>query len=148
MPIKLLLRKKLFTRRSLSGFTLIEILLVVLIIGILAGLVIPNMVGRGEEARREGAMADIHGGIGAALDLYELDTGTYPARLEDLITDPGSVKNWRGPYVKRRLPKDPWGNEYSYKYPGINNTASYDLSSRGSDGQEGTADDISNWDTD
>jgi len=130
-----------------SGFTLIEILLVVIIIGILAGLVVPNIVGRGEEARRQAAVADINGGIAAALDLFELDNGTYPEKLDNLVRDPGTVKNWRGPYVKKGIPKDPWGNSYLYKFPGVQNTASYDLSSGGSDGQDGTADDITNWST-
>lgn len=132
-------------KRSRSGFTLIEILLVVIIIGILAGLVVPNIVGRGEEARKQAAQADIHGGLSAALDLYELDNGKYPEKLEDLIKDPGNAKNWRGPYVKKGLPKDPWGVEYIYVYPGTNNQNSYDLSSAGPDGTPGTEDDIVNW---
>jgi general secretion pathway protein G len=131
--------------RNTRGFTLIEILLVVIIIGILAGLVVPNLVGRGEEARRQAATTDINGGLAAAIDLFELDNGTYPQSLEDLVRDPGTVKNWRGPYVKKGMPKDPWGNGYVYKQPGVNNASSYDLSSAGSDGQEGTTDDITNW---
>jgi general secretion pathway protein G len=133
--------------RTDSGFTLIEILLVVVIIGILAGLVVPNLVGRGEEARIKAAEADIYGGLSAALDLYELDTGSYPEKLEDLVVEPGSSKNWRGPYIKKGLPQDPWGNRYLYKKPGQNNSSSYDLSSAGPDGQENTADDITNWDS-
>jgi general secretion pathway protein G len=130
---------------SCAGFTLIEILLVVIIIGILAGLVVPNLVGRGEETRIKGAEADINGGISAALDLYELDTGSYPEKIDDLVIDPGSTKGWRGPYVKKGLPKDPWGNPYTYKKPGSNNASSYDLSSAGPDGQHGTEDDVTNW---
>jgi len=130
-----------------SGFTLIEILLVVIIIGILAGLVVPNLVGRGEETRIKGAEADINGGLSAALDLYELDTGAFPEKIEDLVVDPGTGKKWRGPYVKKGIPKDPWGNPYMYKKPGQNNTRSYDLSSSGPDEQEGSEDDITNWDT-
>ena len=134
--------KRLCNRK---GFTLIEILLVVIIIGILAGLVVPNLVGRGEEARSQAARADINGGLAAALDLYELDNGTFPDKLDDLISSSGSAKNWRGPYVKKGLPKDPWGNPYSYKKPGTQNTTSYDLFSTGADGQEGTSDDVTNW---
>lgn len=130
-----------------SGFTLIEILLVVVIIGILAGLVVPNLVGRGEEARIKAAEADIYGGLSAALDLYELDTGSYPDKLEDLVIDPGSASSWRGPYIKKGVPKDPWGNPYQYKRPGQNNASSYDLSSSGPDQQANTKDDITNWDT-
>ena len=130
---------------SKKGFTLIEILLVVIIIGVLAGLVVPNLVGRGEEARRKAALADIQGGLAATLDLYELDNGTYPEKIEDLVTDPGTARNWRGPYSKKGLPKDPWGSAYVYRFPGTNNAFSYDLSSAGADGQAGTADDITNW---
>ncbi len=130
-----------------AGFTLIEILLVVIIIGILAGLVVPNIVGRGEEARRQAAVADINGGLAAALDLYELDNGKYPEKIEDLVQDPGTVKNWRGPYVKKGIPKDPWANPYLYKFPGVHNSSTYDLSSSGPDGQEGTSDDVTNWNT-
>ena len=133
--------------RKNSGFTLVEILLVVVIIGILAGLVVPNLVGRGEETRIKAAEADINGGLSAALDLYELDNGSYPDKLEDLITDPGSASGWRGPYIKKGLPKDPWGNPYIYKKPGQNNTSGYDLSSAGKHGQENTKDDVTNWNT-
>ena len=133
--------------RSLTGFTLIEILLVVIIIGILAGLVVPNLVGRGEEARRQAASADINGGLAAAIDLFELDNGKYPDALEDLVRDPGTAKNWRGPYVKKGIPQDPWGSHYVYMFPGTHNASSYDLSSAGPDGQEGTTDDITNWET-
>jgi len=105
-----------------SGFTLIEILLVVVIIGILAGLVVPNIMGRSEEARRQAATADVHGGLSAAIDLYELDNGTFPDEIEDLLSDPGSARNWRGPYLKKGLPKDPWGNPYEYKKPGAHNS--------------------------
>jgi len=128
-----------------KAFTLVEILLVVIIIGILAGLVVPNLVGRGDEARRKAALADINGGLSAALDLYELDSGTYPDKLEDLVKDPGSQKNWRGPYIKRVVPNDPWNNPYVYKKPGTHNASMYDLSSNGSDGVENTNDDITNW---
>jgi general secretion pathway protein G len=131
--------------KSDGGFTLVEILLVVVIIGILAGLVVPNLVGRGEETRVKAAEADINGGIAAALDLYELDTGSYPDKLEDLVVDTGSVNGWRGPYIKKGLPKDPWGNPYIYKKPGQNNASGYDLSSAGKDGQENTKDDVTNW---
>ncbi len=133
--------------KSSSGFTLIEILLVVIIVGILAGLVVPNIVGRGEEARVQAARADINGGIAAALDMYELDNGKYPEKLDDLVKDPGSVKNWRGPYVKKGLPKDPWGTAYVYKNPGSQNTTMYDLYSPGPDGADNTEDDVTNWST-
>ena len=131
--------------RSLTGFTLIEILIVVIIIGILASLVVPRLAGRTEEARRQAARSDIEGGIALALDLYEADTGRYPASLDQLVRKPQDVQNWRGPYLKKGLPKDPWGRPYIYHVPGTQNENSYDLLSAGHDGQEGTADDIVNW---
>lgn len=127
------------------GFTLIEILLVVIILGILIGLVAPRYAGRSEEVRRQAARADLEGGIALALDLYELDMGRYPQRLEDLVTKPASAGTWKGPYLKRGLPKDPWGRPYVYRYPGTQNADSYDLASSGQDGQEGNQDDVTNW---
>ncbi|MDD5680589.1 MAG: type II secretion system major pseudopilin GspG [Candidatus Omnitrophica bacterium] len=128
-----------------KGFTLIELMLVVIILGILVAMVVPRLVGRGEQARRQAAEADIRSNIALALDLYELDNGAYPEKLEDLLKDPGESKasNWNGPYLKRK-PVDPWGREYSYKYPGQNNK-DYDLYSYGADGVEGGGDDITNW---
>ena len=129
------------------GFTLIEILLVVIIIGILVSLVAPRLAGRSEEARKQAAKADIEGGIALALDLYEVDNGRYPANLEDLVTKPSDASNWKGPYLKKGLAKDPWGNAYVYRIPGNHNTASYDLYSIGPDKQDGSPDDIVNWKT-
>ncbi len=129
---------------SQRAFTLVEMLLVVTIIGILAALVIPKIVGRSEQARLTAAQADINGGIKTALDAYEVDNGTYPRSLQDLVTQPGDAKNWHGPYLDK-LPTDPWGNPYIYVYPGKHNPNSYDLSSAGPDGKPGTDDDINNW---
>ncbi len=131
--------------RSEKGFTLIEILLVVIIIGILVSLVAPRLAGRSEEARKQAAKADIDGGLALALDLFEVDNGRYPANLEDLVQKPSDAQSWKGPYIKKGLPKDPWGGSYIYKMPGSHNTSSYDLYSQGADKQEGTADDIVNW---
>lgn len=127
------------------GFTLIEILLVVIIIGILVGLVAPKLSGRSEEARIQAARADIEGGLALALDLYEVDNGSFPSGLQDLVTKTQNAENWRGPYLKKGLPKDPWNQEYVYKYPGTHNPSGYDLFSKGPDRQEGSQDDISNW---
>jgi general secretion pathway protein G len=132
--------------RLRRGFTLVEILLVVTIIGILAALVIPKIVGRGEEARIKAAFSDINGGIKTTLGMYEVDTGSYPKSLQDLIQQPGDVQNWHGPYFDPpNLPIDPWNHPYVYVFPGRHNTTSYDLYSMGPDGQDGTADDIGNW---
>jgi general secretion pathway protein G len=128
------------------GFTLTEIMLVVVIIGILAALVIPKIAGSSERARVTAAQADIKGGIKSAIGQYEVDNGFYPKNLQDLIVQPSNAKNWHGPYFDPpTLPVDPWGNRYIYYYPGKHNPTSYDLLSVGPDGREGTDDDIGNW---
>ena len=126
------------------GFTLIEIMLVVIILGILAAMVVPRLTGRSDEARRSVAKTDIESNLALALDLYETDVGAFPASLDDLLKAPSGVTSWKGPYLKKK-PLDPWGKPYAYKYPGTHNTDSYDLSSLGKDGVEGTPDDITNW---
>lgn len=131
--------------KNQNGFTLIEILLVVIIIGILVSLVAPRLAGRSEDARKQAAKADIDGGISLAMDLYEVDNGRYPAALEDLVKKPSDAGNWKGPYLKKGLPKDPWGNAYLFKFPGTHNSEGYDLYSAGPDKQAGGADDIVNW---
>jgi general secretion pathway protein G len=129
-----------------QGFTLVEMLLVVTIIGILAALVIPRIAGTSEDARKKAAYTDIHSGIKTALDHFEIDNGYYPRTLNDLIVAPGDAKQWHGPYFDpAQLPIDPWGNPYVYYYPSKRNQATYDLLSVGPDGKEGTDDDIGNW---
>src|SRR5215472_9259737 len=124
------LKSKPETRNHRDGFTLVEILLVVTIIGILAALVIPRIVGRSEQARETAAISDIKGGIKTALDQFEVDTGSYPKGLNDLIQAPSDAHNWRGPYLDS-LPMDPWGHPYVYTYPGRHNTTGFDLYSLG-----------------
>lgn len=132
-----------------QAFTLVEIMLVVVIIGILAALVIPKIAGESEHAREIRAMADINGGIKSALDHYNVDMGIYPESLQDLVTPPRSnAAHWRGPYLDpAAFPKDPWENPYLYTYPGKHNTTSYDLWSAGPEGKSGAADNIGNWQT-
>jgi len=135
-------------RRASSGFTLVEMLLVVVIIGILAALVLPKIAGRGEQARVTAAHAQI-AAFKSALNAYEVDNGSYPkgnSGLQALMTRPGDLPNWRGPYLDESggIPKDPWGNDYLYECPGRHNS-SYDLSSPGPDSKAGTDDDITNW---
>ena len=138
--------------KNIKAFTLIEIMLVVIIIGILVAMVVPNFAGRGEQARRQAAKADIEANLTTALDLYELDNGRYPTTeqgLNSLIEKPTSTPaptNWNGPYLKKKkkIPQDPWGRDYVYVSPGVHNTEEYDLSSYGSDGVE-SADDVTNW---
>jgi len=135
------------------GFTLIEIMVVMVILGILAGLIIPRIMGRPEEARRTKARIQIES-IETALKLYKLDNGSYPTTEQGLqaLVEPPSVGKlasaWReGGYLEKgRVPKDPWDNEYVYLCPGIH--GDFDLVSYGSDGEtggEGKDMDINNW---
>ncbi len=136
-------------RRLEAGFTLIEIMLVVVIIGILMAVVVVKLGGRQEEARVTAAQADIRA-YGQALDLYELDNGNYPTTeqglkaLETKPTTPPEPRNWKG-YLKNPVRNDPWGHPYVYKQPGEHNPTGYDLYSFGPDGVEGTEDDVTNW---
>jgi len=134
----------------MRGFTLIEIMVVVVILGILAALVVPNILGNVDTARITAARQDIRG-IESALDMYRLDNYSYPTTqqgIEALVTQPAdpSIRNWRlGGYLKK-LPNDPWGNPYQYLYPGTQSEV--DVWSMGADGQtggEGVTADIGNW---
>lgn len=129
------------------GFTLIELMLVVIIIGALVAMVMPRLAGRGEQARVATAKADIQTNIATALKLYELDNGAFPSTeegLNALLNKPSSASNWNGPYLERK-PLDPWGREYAYKSPGEHRQMDYDLYSLGNDGVE-SQDDVKNWD--
>ena len=135
--------------RYVGGFTLIELMLVIVIIGALAAMVVPRLAGRSEEARRSIAAADIKGNLSLALRLYEVDNGRYPsteqglkARLEKPTASP-VPKNWKGPYLEQD-PSDPWQRPYAYKYPGSHPPRDYDLYSQGPDGID-SDDDITNW---
>ncbi|OGX29985.1 MAG: type II secretion system protein GspG [Omnitrophica WOR_2 bacterium RIFCSPHIGHO2_01_FULL_52_10] len=135
------------SRSNRYGFTLIELMLVVIIIGALVAMVMPRLAGRGEQARVAAARADIQTNIATALKLYELDNGSFPSSeegLNALLSKPSSASNWNGPYLERK-PLDPWGREYNYKSPGEHRTADYDLYSSGNDGAE-SQDDVKNWD--
>lgn len=132
-----------------EGFTLIEIMLVVIIIGVLAAMLVPNIAGRSEQARKTATRGDIESNLSTALDLYRMDTSQYPTTqqgLSALITQPaGGPAQWSGPYLKKKkVPRDPWGHDYVYLFPGTHNPESYDLSSLGVDGVESN-DDVTNW---
>jgi general secretion pathway protein G len=132
--------------RGLRGFTLIELLLVLVILGVLAAIVVPKFSGRTEQARITAAQTQISS-FSTALDAFEVDNGYFPkgkSGLMELVQQPRDAQNWKGPYLKD-VPKDPWGQEYSYECPGRNNPSSYDLASMGPDGRLGSEDDINNW---
>ncbi len=132
------------TVRSRSGFTLIEILVVVVILAVLAAVIVPNVLGRVGDSKNAKAISDISS-FTTNIDLYHLDTGKYPESLDNLIKNPGSNK-WNGPYIKNtdKIQSDPWNNPYVYKAPG-DNGRDYDIASAGTDGQMGTSDDIQSW---
>ncbi len=137
--------------RPARGFTLIEIMVVIVILGVLGALVIPNIIGRTGEARVTAAKSDMRA-IANALDLYKLDNFNYPSTdqgLQALVTQPSGfpeAKNWNPDGYLKKLPRDPWGNDYQYISPGRN--GQYDLFSLGSDGRPGgekEAADLNNW---
>lgn len=132
--------------KRMKAFTLIELLLVITIISVLAGVVVPRFFGRSQEARISAAKQTVFGTFGIALDLFEQDTGRYPETLDALIVDPG-VRNWHGAYIKSAsIPLDPWRNEYKYSYPSelTDSESMYDIVSAGPDGSFGSDDDITN----
>jgi general secretion pathway protein G len=125
--------------RQQSGFTLIEVMVVVVILGILAALIVPNVIGQGDKAR-VGTTKSTLSTVANSLDLYKLDNHQYPTTqegLDALIHQPANAKNWlQGGYIKGGMPKDGWGNDLQYVAPGSNGQA-YDLYSFGADGKEG-----------
>lgn len=136
-----------------AGFTLIELMVVMVILVLLAGVVSTIVVKRIDEARRAKAVADIDA-LEQALEQYYLHNGDYPTTEQGLIalrekpTSSPVPKNWDGPYVKKSIPSDPWGTPYIYLCPGEHNQDGFDLSSLGKDGREGGEGnnaDITNW---
>ncbi len=151
---------RMFSRTSnpiarTRGFTLIEIMVVVIIIGLLAAVIVPSVVGKVGEARVAKARQDIQA-MSTSLTMYRLDNFKYPTTdqgLKALIQQPAdpTIRNWRkGGYIQDGSLKDPWGNDYQYVYPGTHGRE-YDLYSYGADGQEGGTDedaDVGNWNLD
>ena len=147
------MNKKVLFIKNVYGFTLIELMVVIIILGVLAMYVAPKIMGRPDEARQVKARLDI-ASLETAIKLYRLDNGMYPGTeqgLQALVAQPETgtlAKKWRkGGYLeKNRVPKDPWGNEYIYLCPGVNDD--YDIISYGADGVSGGEDknkDINSW---
>lgn len=148
-PIKI--NSQNLSKRSIRGFTLIELLIVMVILGLLASLVGPRLFGQLDSSKIKAARTQIEM-VGAALDTYRLDMSRYPATeqgiaaLSEKPADSAEAALWRGPYLKKRVDKDPWGNSYIYKAPG--EKSDYELSSLGADGKEGGSGDnadIHSW---
>lgn len=134
-----------FGRRS-RAFTLIELLAVIAILGLIAAFAVPQVLKWVSGARSDSARIQIEA-LGASIDLYRLEVGSFPPTLEALVDKPTGLDRWNGPYLKKKtIPKDPWGNDYIYRYPGSN--GDYDLMSLGADnseGGEGEQRDILSW---
>ena len=142
------LKKSKLSRSSRRGFTLVEMLLVLVILATLAAVVVPKFAGRAKQAKVTAAISQI-ANLEIALDSFEVDNAYYPKGgdgLKELIDQPSNTPDWQGPYMQKSIPLDPWRNEYVYVYPGKKNSSSYDIYSVGPDGRAGTEDDINNWD--
>lgn len=124
-------------------------LLVLVILATLAAVVVPKFAGRGKQAKITAAQSQITN-LEMALDSFEVDNGYYPRGTDGLgvlVERPNNAPDWRGPYIKKGVPVDPWGNPYVYEYPGKHLEGTYDLMSMGPDGKVGGGDDITNWES-
>lgn len=131
------------TRNRNAGFTLIEVLLVVVIIGILLGIAIPKLTGHTQRAEITAAKANLRT-ISMAVQTFELNYHRLPRTLDEIQSPPADVQDWRGPAFEMGIPLDPWKRDFIYACPGSHNTFSFDISSLGPDGVP-SADDITNW---
>ncbi len=135
------------TQHHKKGFTLLELMIVIVILGILATVVMPRIMDRPEQARRVKAVTEIRL-IETALSSFKVDTGRYPTSqegLDALVQAPSGIKMWDGPYMKK-MPKDAWQNEFQYSGPGKAGESDYEVASGGVDGVRGGDDDISSND--
>jgi general secretion pathway protein G len=127
------------------GFTLVELLLVLMILALIGGLVLPGIIGKAEGAKVKAAASQVSR-LSMAVESYYLDTGTTPDALQQLVENSGNDKGWNGPYAKPSILKDPWGKEYEYVFPGEH--GEFDIFSLGADGQpggDGNNADINSW---
>jgi general secretion pathway protein G len=135
-------------RKTNSGFSLIELIVVLIILGLLAAVVGPAVMKRLRGSRAQIARLQIQE-FENALDLFNFDVGRYPTTqegLQALSENPGNIPNWSGPYLKKKAPKDPWAKEYIYRAPGQHGEFDlYSLGADGVDGGEGDSADIANW---
>jgi general secretion pathway protein G len=128
------------------GFTLVELLLVLVILALIAGMVLPGIIGKAESAKAKAASTSISR-ISMSVESFYLDTGNTPASLEELVNEPSGVTGWNGPYIRNSLLKDPWGQPYQYRVPGDH--GDFDIESYGADrqkGGDGNNADINSWD--
>jgi general secretion pathway protein G len=137
-------------RPGRSGFTLMEILIVLAILAVIIGLVLPNLLGQQKEANKKAARIQVNE-VENALKLYAVDhEGEFPGSIDALLTNPGNDQKWKGPYLEKgKVPADPWSNPIQYQYPGQHQPGGDrpDIWSMGPDRQSNTADDITNWGT-
>jgi general secretion pathway protein G len=148
-----MVRNTIMPKLGERGLTLIEVVVVIIVLGLLAGLVGPQIIGRVSEAKSSTARTQVEL-FSVALDNYRLDNSRYPTTEQGLralrerpVRDP-APPNWRGPYLRKEIPLDPWGQPYVYKSPGDENPSSFDLYTLGRDGQPGGEDedaDIKSW---
>lgn len=129
-------------RRRQGGFTLVELMVVVAIIGLLAAVVTVNVMGQSHQARVERVRADMRA-ISDACDLFKIDVGMYPQQKEDLWQRPGNARKWNGPYLKEYPPKDPWGNDYEINAQG----GRVMIKSLGADGSNGGTEEAADLDS-
>jgi len=151
LPDQRLSRRLAWRRAARRGFTLLEILVVLAIIGLLAGLAITNVDKIFGGAQLSTVQLFVRESMKTSLTTYRIHMGDYPSTaegLQALVTRPGTKSDrWFGPYIDGgKIPLDPWGEPYQYAYPGTRNKSSYDLWSKGPDRQPGSDDDIGNWD--
>lgn len=127
------------------GFTLVELLLVLVILALIAGLVLPGIIGKAESAKAKSASLQVKQLV-QRVDEFYLDTGQVPDSLDDLVNEPGGVNGWNGPYVQKSSLNDPWGRPYEFRSPGDHGV--FDIFSLGADGRSGGEDsnkDVTSW---